>query len=399
MTFTLPTVTSSQTVYKSGAGSLTSWTVNAAPVAGQWQVVFLQQYTISAPAAVITPPSGWVALRTPLITNTLTVAVYAHKCSASDPSTWTFTSNLTTAGVVVVLTGTNPANADPTSWLVSGGTRTGTGTALTNVAPSVTTGTASLVLSLSAERTNTTETSAQVTVDAAWTKYLFVPQAGASSDQSTGIETLAVATMAQAAAGPTGTSTWTYPNSQTSNGWAGLVAIPGFDVAQPLTGPTIAGSGAQSTVYPGYTTPISGLGGDTAAKTLILPKPSGVLDGDLLVALIGDQQTYGTGARYDSPGWQNVQPLSFWAGSRIMDVLLLPVFNAAALPASWTFTSALPVARRSGRVFIVRGVDPYHALGAVSDQLSPSPASAPVPSITTTKANSTLLILLTENLA
>jgi PKD repeat protein len=105
-------------------------------------------------------------------------------------------------------------------------------------------------------------------------------------------------------------------------------------------------------------TPTSAWNG-TSVNTLTINKPTGVQDGDYLVAFLRAQSPTAT-SDYVSSGWTRISSafVANQAGPRVMGIYALPVPSAAALTAtSFTFTFGGTASRVIGSIAIVRGVD------------------------------------------
>jgi PKD repeat protein len=106
----------------------------------------------------------------------------------------------------------------------------------------------------------------------------------------------------------------------------------------------------------------------TAANTLIINKPSGVQDGDYLVAFLRSQSA-GATADWTSSGWTRISTTfsASQAGPRLIGMYALPVPSASALTAtSFTFTFTGTAGRVIGAIALIRGVDTSAPVSAVS---------------------------------
>jgi PKD repeat protein len=169
--------------------------------------------------------------------------------------------------------------------------RGGTGTT-TNTAPAITTTAAdALLVAFSFEATSVAEGTTP-TVGSPWTMNAYGAQG--TGALNTAIETIAIASLAQAVAGASPTAVFTYPNSQASNGAAVMFGLPAAAAANaaPSASFTHSESGLQTTV-----------------------DGSGSADSDGTVASYdwdwGDGTTHGTGATtshtYAAPGTFSVK--------------------------------------------------------------------------------------------
>ncbi|MCT1363983.1 hypothetical protein [Microbacterium sp. p3-SID131] len=96
----------------------------------------------------------------------------------------------------------------------------------------------------------------------------------------------------------------------------------------------------------------------TSGATVVLDRPGGVQDGDMLVAVL---RTPGSTSPTDFTlsGWtrRGYTFIPNDAAGRVTGIFTHPVTSAASEPASYTFTKSVADARRVGAMFIVRGVD------------------------------------------
>lgn len=181
-----------------------------------WMVVILAFTNDTFP----TMPAGWSTLLPRSTIGTLRTSVFAKIKDASDtfPVQATFpTGSEVSVGVLFWGTGAAPVS----SWVL--GDRFGRDGTTTNqyttITPALTTASQqNLILSVSTERTNLTETDVSSISGAA--KWFFIPQVGSR------IQTITIGSFVQAAAGATPTVTVTYPNPQTNNGQAFQLALP-----------------------------------------------------------------------------------------------------------------------------------------------------------------------------
>lgn len=96
----------------------------------------------------------------------------------------------------------------------------------------------------------------------------------------------------------------------------------------------------------------------TSGATIVLDKPTGLIDGDMLVAAL---RTMGSTSPSDFAlsGWTR-RGYAFVpndSAGRVTGLYTHPVSSAASEPATYTFTKSVADARRVGAMFIVRGVD------------------------------------------
>ncbi|WP_396657084.1 glycerophosphodiester phosphodiesterase family protein [Microbacterium oxydans] len=95
-----------------------------------------------------------------------------------------------------------------------------------------------------------------------------------------------------------------------------------------------------------------------SGATIVLDKPSGLVDGDLLVAVL---RTNGSSSPSDFAlsGWtrRGYTFVANDAAGRVTGIFTHPVTTASSEPANYTFTKSVSDTRRVGAMFIVRGVD------------------------------------------
>lgn len=233
------------------AGSSSTFTVNPSTnlVGGSvadndWIIAVFSSASNVAGTRQPTPPSGWtqiVTMQNPG-SGSYSFGVWAHQRQSGET---TYTWSQTTAepdGNYHRLIFIRDAD-DIANWVIGTiGTRAGSGGGAATTAPSVTTLTDdSLGLLIAGERTTAAETDPQVTCDN-FTKAWFEN----NQDHS-----LFVGTKEMATAGATGTSTVTYPNTQSQNGIALILGIAGAEqvVAQGLAIKVSDGSTLQDAYF------------------------------------------------------------------------------------------------------------------------------------------------------
>lgn len=109
----------------------------------------------------------------------------------------------------------------------------------------------------------------------------------------------------------------------------------------------------------------------TSTNTLVIAKPAGVVDGDLLVAVLHNQNG---GNPFAMPGgFVQAHTLTNTANIRSTQIAVYPVQAAGTVPASFTFTCS-GVGRAVGVMFRVTGVklaDPLAGANTTSTDLAP----------------------------
>lgn len=154
-----------------------------------------------------------------------------------------------------------------------------------------------------------------------------------------------------------------------------------------LYGPKISstGSAAVARTQPGDVTNF----GSTSTTDIVLAKPSNTVTGDLLVAIVAHRNDGGSFSAVPS-GWSSyggalTPPASFGFWS----VFLLPVNDASALPASWTWTAAGAPWRATGVLFRVTGANLSNPIDTFGVSVTTNPLV--VPGVTTTSSNALLI--------
>ena len=216
---TQPNITAYTNKYGT-VGYNTSITPSSTIPDGSWMVVPFAYTTASA----ITPPAGWTVLLTQQSTSSMLFTVFGKIKTSSDTAPFVFTSSgdQSVASSSIIW----GSNASPVaSWVVgSPGLRGTNGTSTTNVAPSIAAPAKSLVLTVSAERTQVTETGL-ISISSG-TPALFMVQGGTNGTDVNIWQTLSVSTTTTDAAATTIPVTITYPNPHASNGVTVQIAIP-----------------------------------------------------------------------------------------------------------------------------------------------------------------------------
>lgn len=199
------------------AGDNTEVLIGSVP-SGAWMMLVFSYTNAADPI----PPSGWTQLVTRKTTGTMQTIIYGKIKQAGDANQQLFDAagsggEPTVNGVL--LWGSNSAAVS--AWTVgSYGDRLSNATSTTTVTPTVTTAVAkSLVLSISTERTITTETNYTSLVGVS--PWIWIPQAGSSR-----MQTIAIGYEEKDSPGASQAMTVTYPNTQSTNGTAVQVIIP-----------------------------------------------------------------------------------------------------------------------------------------------------------------------------
>lgn len=192
-------------------------TGGSAPVVGDWLVVGVGANTPSGNA--FSPPAGWDEIQPGWgVIGTMLTKFYRRERQAGDTS-YTFTLSGTARHLDAFMCWFSGANAPTVVGTPKARTDSPT-ESVTCTAPALTTPVNdSFVLSLSNERTTASETDAQVSVTGS-TKWFFHAQAGSC------IISFCAATETISTAGTSGDTTFTYPNTQSINGWAFQIAFP-----------------------------------------------------------------------------------------------------------------------------------------------------------------------------
>jgi hypothetical protein len=326
----------------------------------------------------ITPPAGWIAygaaLGTPDWATSRTSQFYYYPLKSQNdidtiPATLTWTLSAAPGRAAAVVTRATGIDLDHIEDVASTAFTAGSGTSL-NI-PGITTVNATTLLIAGIHQQNSASTTSP-TVTAlltAFDEYKTSPTGSALANTG-GI----IGYQYRASAGATGTVTATFDTAATVLGGE-LVAFKAGAWSPPvITRPTIVG------VATTFVTP-------SAITSFTINKPSGVINGDLLVMALSGQSATAT-SDFASSGWTRASQ-AFAASSnpnRVTAIYILPVPSAAALTASsFTFTTTDSVAggRVAAEMFIVRGADltntivgvsPYGS--AVSQTITVSPPTA-----------------------
>ena len=217
---------------------MSAGTTGSAPTTGDFIFIVVDSQSSLATSNAPGAPTGfaslisWQALGT---SGTTGYAVYVKRKAAGETNYAIPQTSVGQPNKLYVhafwLDGTNAA--DVADWLVGTiGTRAGSGGTFNTIAPSMTTTSDnSVTFALGIERTNATETEAQLTVSGTgWTKQVAMLGSTAANGS-----TITVASKPMASHGATSDVTFTAPNTQTVNGAAFQVTIPPFGWATPVT--------------------------------------------------------------------------------------------------------------------------------------------------------------------
>jgi len=206
--------------------AVTSITVNpASPTTGVAAVdgdMLIVCIGVNAPDGTNTTPSlaGWTLMNTYNFIGTMKTYVFAHRYTTGD-TTYTFTIPGTARYLNLAAVTLRGATSTLASWVKGPEKHRAEGTAesVTCTAGGVAVSTVpSLELAISFERTSATEATAP-TVSGA-TLAVYAAQSGSA------ITTIMIAEQDVTAAGTTSAATFTYPNTQSTNGWAYQLVIP-----------------------------------------------------------------------------------------------------------------------------------------------------------------------------
>lgn len=226
------------------------------------------------------------------------------------------------------------------------------GTTTTQAAAMTAAENGALGLAFFTERTSAAETPEQVTVASPWTKDYY-----AYDTTSGSIETITVASQATTS-GTTAVAIATYPNSQTNNGTGWQLSVPTVVIPpQPTPNHPIV-------VTSSITSAHSGVSGVTS---LAVPKPSGIITGDYLVAVLHNQSA--SASTFNTPaGWTKLGELidATANGYRRNAYFGHSVTDPSAVPPSVTFSVAGTSGRMTGFMAIVKQVDHADPVGTVS---------------------------------
>lgn len=186
-------------------------------VPGDWLIVAgmgQSGQTLSPPAG-----QGWTSLFARTVTGTRATQAFAKQRKRDDPDVYAFTYDVNGAHRVVI---TSVRDAvDIAQWIIGTPCPRGTtGTSLTNVATGIAVPNNTTVITISTEATNAVEAAPPVPTNA--TEWFYE----AIHPLNSQIETVGLYYNDVALASTTSSVTITYPNSQTSNGFAIQIGIP-----------------------------------------------------------------------------------------------------------------------------------------------------------------------------
>lgn len=341
---------------------------------GDWMVLCLSWVTNGS---ITFDLAGWTNLRTDWESvGTYRSRVLVKRKETSETSVSIAPTNSPDAGSGVLTTaalfGIN-AGGEIADWTL--GTPKSRATAptetLTITCPSVTATTNDLVLSFGFERTTAFPDSVSWSGAA---QVGFSPQSGNSSC------TIAVGQSTPTVDGATSPVIITYNNSQSVNGWGYQLVIPEVLGVHVIGTPTKAQK--------------------TSGSSITLDKPAGVEDGDLLVAVIADQNPPSTvGDAYSSAGWSNLGPQPSTAvGTPGLIALGLAVPSAADLTATtFTFTRGSVGGRGVAVLFRVAGARISSLSTAHSAYATGTATTVSLPSLNVPDDESLLLKLIGTN--
>lgn len=204
----------STAVFQTGTGNRTV-TPDAATAVGELMVVPVGYQDSSA--TTISTPTGFTARKSMVQTGTLKTSVFTRDRQSGD-STFTYAPNQSVETSHLVL---SVAGGDSSGLIIGAdGTRAASGGTTATTAPSVTTTVANTrVYVIATERTTANET-VEATVNNGFTKIVHAYQNGTSA------ESIFVGYKDVVTPGAVGATTVTFQNSQASNGYAVLIAVP-----------------------------------------------------------------------------------------------------------------------------------------------------------------------------
>lgn len=343
---------------------------------GAWMIVSAMS---SSTSAVITPPTGWTALRPLETTGTRRNFIFGKIKQSADGSSANFAQSVASTTGYGLVWGLNGSSID--NWIIGvskvrSDTADPVGSRFTNIAPSATSTAAnSLALVFSHEATTAWTTPYEVTnTTEGWSRRLWLQQVAASDR----IETIWVGSKSLKAAGATGDAAITYVSSQDFNGWAMQVIIPNPNTGTPIPMPYVVSSDETFKI-----------GSD---PTLVFNKPTGLQDGDLLVAVLRSQSSVAT-SDWTASGsaWTRVGPT--WPGAtqtRLNAQFVRHISNAATEPSTYTFSRiSTEYIRQIGQLIVVRSntgtpvVDKWNNVYAGEDPVGSIDRAPDVYNITT----------------
>lgn len=136
----------------------------------------------------------------------------------------------------------------------------------------------------------------------------------------------------------------------------------------------------EASFVPGITFVNSSITADASGTTVVVTKPSGLADGDVMIAHIAANTT-GNGTYSAPAGWTLIDSR---AQTSMTDAVYFKVVtNAAGEPANYTFTTA--TASKTGIIVAYRGVDTDYPINNFATDGQGSGGTLTAPSITTTR--------------
>jgi hypothetical protein len=338
-------------------------------------------------ALTITPPSGWIRYGAPYgapnssVTRNTSFYYFPIKTATdivSMPSTLTWTFSDATgrvAGIISRATGIDLDNIED----VASANFTGAGSTTLSIA-SITTVKATTLLVGGLHHQNAVSTNSPTTTSfmSSYVEYKTSPTGSANAN--TGI---AMGYQYLTSAGPSPTANATFDSALSAGGGETVAFKAGAWAGAPITRPTIVGTPTT------YTT-------STASVSFSINKPSGVVDGDVLIMALSGQSATAT-SDFVSSGWSRVsQPFVASSGAfRIMAFYALPIPTAASIAAT-TFTFTATDSATGGRIaaemFIVRGADLSNLVVGTSPYGTTSGQAVSVQATTPTTSSNLLLV-------
>lgn len=337
-----------------GATMQVSIDITSVPV-GAWMIFSAMS---SSSSLFVTPPAGWTTVVNRVVSGTRGNFLFAKIRAAEDGNAAVFTQDATNVTSYSLLWGVGSLSVNEwiigTQWRRSVDSVQPSGSRYSNVAKSITTPTSEhLILAVSHEATLAMVQSNEISsINPAgeWTEGVWLPQV-AVNDR---IETIWIGSKELPTASSSGDVTLTYTSPQDNNGWTIQIAIPPAPVA--IDAPYVVGI---PTTYINWT-----------STGFSIDKPSGLINGDYVVAVLRGQSSTVTVAP-SSPGFTRLGPAFVLSSSsfRMIGFYGHPVTDSALEPAAYTFsfTAGATNNRVVATAFIVRGVNIDNPLAGFHD--------------------------------
>ena len=376
-----PTLVPTSTItFRSVSGTDTTGTtlsINRPSGVAQYDVMLAAIYWDGSSNAAITPPAGWIAIRQDGSAADEQVELYYRVASASEPSSYKWLASISTSGLTGIIA--DYSGADVVNPIDVSGGQTGTASSGAT-APSLTT---------------TTANGRLVGIWSTWnTSVTLGPPTGMTNRKRFAAGD-PVMLADEAVGGPGATGAPTASVSSAPGFWTGqAVALRASTGVPPTLTPTPTSTPTQTpaatptpTPGPGAITFVAASGSDTVGNALTIPKPTGVVQNEVLIAAIywdnSKQPTITAPA-----GWTSIRR----DGSTTnQEVALYYRVTTATEPTSYMWTAPTSI-RFTGVVAAYVGANTTSPIDGKAGRTG-STASPIAPSVTTTAPNAALITI------